>query len=156
MSHRICPSSENACRHHVLNRLCFFLPLHSLWLFPSYLTISPMHLPRFLEGKSTCSETHDYSCWYNTFSISRKPFHCYEPLRENQIRLLVLHPGSREAPICCSLQTVNLFDYDDITARSSDGKYKTYDAISYVWRTPKVKQKIYCKNTYSPCSYGLN
>jgi len=45
----------------------------------------------------------------------------YEPLTENEIRLVRLHPGSKKEPIYCSL-TMHL----QVRAPS-------YEALSYVW-----------------------
>ncbi|KAH8795426.1 heterokaryon incompatibility protein-domain-containing protein, partial [Hyaloscypha finlandica] len=48
------------------------------------------------------------------------------PLEDkSDIRLLVVHPGSGDEPICCSLKTVPLSDHP------------RYDALSYAWGPPE-------------------
>ncbi len=69
----------------------------------------------------------------------------YQQLAPNHIRLVGLHPNESGAPIRCSLQTVNLLDYDDLTATAEAKEIKHYDAISYAWGDPKVTSPINCE-----------
>lgn len=72
----------------------------------------------------------------------------YDVLAENHIRLLKIFPGDPDDPICCSLHTVNLLDYDDVEATSSNQLLPSFDAISYVWGYPKFNCKIRCRFTF--------
>jgi hypothetical protein len=87
---------------------------------------------------------------------STKVPYTYTCLQDNQIRLLKLDPGATDSPIICSLQTVNLQDYDDISGKAKIHDIKSYDAISYVWGSNKSVFEIDCKLTntilHPPCS----
>lgn len=74
-------------------------------------------------------------------------FYTYTRLQDNQIRLLRLCPGASGSPIVCSLQIVNLYDYDDVNGWAKGHTIRTFDTISYVWGCTKSKFKIECKLT---------
>ncbi|KAH9868810.1 hypothetical protein J1614_007884 [Plenodomus biglobosus] len=80
------------------------------------------------------------------FFFSKTKASCFkhQPLDESHIRLIQLHPGSKGDSICCSLQVVNLLDYEDVTAKSRVENLETYDAVSYVWGSPKGKHRVMC------------
>jgi Heterokaryon incompatibility protein (HET) len=65
-----------------------------------------------IRGVDSDSETE------STFNTAQ---HTYRPLKANEIRLLVLNPGSREDPIECFLEHYNV------------DHAKPYQALSYVW-----------------------
>ncbi|KAF2850545.1 hypothetical protein T440DRAFT_508002 [Plenodomus tracheiphilus IPT5] len=83
--------------------------------------------------------------WKPTFFFKlKKPAIQYQPLPENHIRLLRVYPSCKGVVICCSLEVVNLLDYEDITGKSSIPNLETYDAVSYVWGSSKGTHRIMC------------
>ncbi|KAH6611866.1 heterokaryon incompatibility protein-domain-containing protein [Boeremia exigua] len=74
----------------------------------------------------------------------RKARYRYTKLQKNQIRLLQLEPGTREDPIICNLQIVDLLAYDDLGANSSISGFEEYEAISYVWGNSNYTIEIDC------------
>ena len=68
-----------------------------------------------------------------TRDLERKPaaykYSSLNPARR-EIRVLIIHPGHRPAPVACSVFTVSLYDRPD------------YTALSYVWGDPSNPQPI--------------
>ncbi|KAJ8111566.1 hypothetical protein OPT61_g5870 [Boeremia exigua] len=60
------------------------------------------------------------------------------------MRLLELWPDVETAQIRCSLHIVDLLSYDDRTAESTVEKFKSFDAVSYVWGKRSKKVDIIC------------
>jgi hypothetical protein len=68
------------------------------------------------------SETPDTSAASNTQPGEE---YQYSPLRPDQIRLIVLHPGAESDPISCQIITIQL----------QSGYSYRYEAVSYTWAT---------------------
>jgi hypothetical protein len=77
-------------------------------------------------------------------SVSTLPCYCYTKLEQGYFRVLVLQPGPFDVPISCSLQPVNLLDFDDVTGRAKTHELGSYEAVSYVWSAPVINVNIEC------------
>lgn len=64
----------------------------------------------------------------------------YSPLKTNEIRLLLLLPGSGDEAICCELATVKL-------QNEGHEKVPVYHALSYTCGGPEPTSRIYIKGT---------
>jgi|SRR5690242_8248654 len=79
--------------------------------------------------------------------LRRQKARChYNKLKKNQIRLLKLQPGSDNDRLVCTLQTVDLLAYDDISATSPIAGLERYEALSYVWGNASVTTEIHCES----------
>ncbi|KAJ4983509.1 heterokaryon incompatibility protein [Stagonosporopsis vannaccii] len=77
--------------------------------------------------------------------LKRQKAHCrYDKLEKGQIRLLKLQPGCGSNRLVCTLQTVDLLAYDDISATSSITDFERYEALSYVWGDAHLTTEIDC------------
>ena len=61
----------------------------------------------------------------------------YTPLESGEgvdtIRVIEIHAGSDQAPLCCTIRHVRLTDNPQ------------YEALSYCWGDPALNQVIYCE-----------
>lgn len=79
--------------------------------------------------------------------LRRQKARClYDKLEKNQIRLLKLQPGSDSNHLVCTLHTVDLLAYDDISATSPITGLERYEALSYVWGNDSVTTEIHCES----------
>jgi hypothetical protein len=83
-------------------------------------------LPPYRSGSDSETDLEEVECSYN----SHERVHEYRPLEADEMRLLVLNPGSTDDPIECYLEhyTVN--------------QAKTYQALSYVWGDHRNQEVI--------------
>lgn len=77
------------------------------------------------------------------YAMLSHPFYQHEPLEPACFRLLILRPGQRSSPVCCSLVSASLFDFDDISGVGSSS-VGGYEAISYVWGDSNQTSEIDC------------
>lgn len=73
--------------------------------------------------------------------------HVYNVLPESHIRLVILQPGAFQTPLYCSLSTVNLLDYNDVTGLARNPAVKSYEALSYVWGNTERSSQIHCNGS---------
>jgi hypothetical protein len=74
--------------------------------------------------------------------LSLPPYR-HEPLEQACFRLLILLPGCPPSPLCCSLVSANLLDFDDISG-IGPLHIKSYEAVSYVWGDPDNITHVQC------------
>jgi len=91
--------------------------------------------------------------WYTYEAVRRLRHFCtyapscqyfYRPLRHNEFRLLVLHPGVEEEPIQCNIQCVSIQEQVE------------YETLSYCWGSNQPTSEINCQGERLSISQNLS
>ncbi|TPX13411.1 uncharacterized protein E0L32_006141 [Thyridium curvatum] len=90
----------------------------------------------------------------------------YSSLKEGQIRVLVLEPGSEDAPLAGNLIPVGLSELragadavaagDTSILRLEDGKPRTFEALSYVWQSSQAAAILTTSHGSLPITTSLS
>ncbi len=75
---------------------------------------------------------------------SEKPEGLYDRLDDGCIRLITLLPGNVDAPLCCSLRTVHLLDFEGNIPIAQSLDLPEYEAVSYTWGDGGKDSRVTC------------
>jgi hypothetical protein len=90
------------------------------------------------------SLVHSASSLHDSLHVLVEPCYQYTALSEGCIRILLLLSETPNSAVCCSLRTVNLSGFHDMTGIASSPELRMYEALSYMWGDPTKTTCISC------------